>query len=304
MPGSKQAWPTSAACWSPTMPAIGQRGARRCRLPSRRNRRRCRAPPAAGRAARRTAPAARRPRPAAVDVEEQRARGVGRVGRVHGARRSAARAGSCRWCRRRARRARRALCAPGHVVEQPGDLGGGEIGIEQQPGPALDQRLVALGLQPAAERRRCAGPARRWRCGSACRSRGPRDRGLALVGDADGRDAVGRRRPAIASRQTASVACQISSGSCSTQPSAGKICGSSRCAMAQRGAWPSKTMARVLVVPWSIARMLPRATIPPSLCAMIQGVGARRQARRRGASLRRRPISWSADLRTCSTRRA
>ncbi len=52
---------------------------------------------------------------------------------------------------------------------------------------------------------------------------------------------------------TSRVLFQISAGSCSTQPACGKICSCS--------IWPtetmlplwSKTMARVLVVPWSMA---------------------------------------------------
>ena len=60
---------------------------------------------------------------------------------------------------------------------------------------------------------------------------------------------------ASASRQTSTVADQISSASCSTQPDRGKICGSSFCADATGRAAASNTMARVLVVPWSMARM-------------------------------------------------
>ena len=37
-----------------------------------------------------------------------------------------------------------------HVVEQPGQLGGGEIGVEQQAGAFGDQRLVAGGAQRGA----------------------------------------------------------------------------------------------------------------------------------------------------------
>ena len=32
MPGVKQAWPISAACWSPAMPAIGMRAAEQRRV--------------------------------------------------------------------------------------------------------------------------------------------------------------------------------------------------------------------------------------------------------------------------------
>ena len=122
----------------------------------------------------------------AMDVEEQAARGVGGVGRmdapagqppeqeaVDGADGKLARRG--------------ALARLGHILQQPGDLGRGEIGIEEEAGQALDHRALALGLQPAAEigaapvlpddgvvDRLAARPL-------------PHDRGLALIGDADGR---------------------------------------------------------------------------------------------------------------------
>ena len=58
-------------------------------------------------------------------------------------------------------------------------------------------------------------------------------------------------RPAFssASRQTSTVEVQMSSGSCSTQPEAGKCCGNSACADAAMEMSPRKTMAREDVVP-------------------------------------------------------
>ncbi len=50
-----------------------------------------------------------------------------------------------------------------HIVEQPGDLGGREVGIEQQPGLGGDRRLVAGLLQArhmSAVRRSCQTMAR------------------------------------------------------------------------------------------------------------------------------------------------
>src|SRR4051794_6545471 len=67
---------------------------------------------------------------------------------------------------------------------------------------------------------------------------------------------------ASASRQTATESAQMCSGSCSTQPSAGKNCCSSRCALATMRPSASNRIARVLVVPWSRARMC-RAMPPP-----------------------------------------
>ena len=57
----------------------------------------------------------------------------------------------------------------------------------------------------------------------------PHHGGLALVGDADGGDVACAVTPAFfsASRQVAMVEVQMSSGSCSTQPEAGKCCGNS-----------------------------------------------------------------------------
>ena len=58
---------------------------------------------------------------------------------------------------------------------------------------------------------------------------------------------------AIAPRTVATVALQISSGSCSTEPGTGKIWRSSCCAVATGASLASNTIARVDVVPWSMA---------------------------------------------------
>src|SRR3954463_6016687 len=57
-----------------------------------------------------------------------------------------------------------------------------------------------------------------------------------------------------ASRQVEMVEVQMSSGSCSTQPEAGKCCGNSACAFAAMEMSPRNTIAREEVVPWSMAR--------------------------------------------------
>ena len=103
---------------------------------------------------------------AGVDVEQQRARGIGGVGGVHlaagqppqqvavdGAEQQFAALG--------------ALARAGHVIEQPGDLGAGEIGIDDQAGLCRDHRLVRPRPSAGRRCRRCGGPARRWRGGSA-----------------------------------------------------------------------------------------------------------------------------------------
>ena len=88
---------------------------------------------------------------ALADVEQQRARGIGGVGGVHLAAGQPPQQetvdgaeGELAGLRRRAR--------AGDVVEQPGDLAGGEIGIEQQPGLGGDLRLVAAVAQQRAQR--------------------------------------------------------------------------------------------------------------------------------------------------------
>ena len=67
-----------------------------------------------------------------------------------------------------ARRASAAARAPAHLVQQPGQLGRAEIRVEQQPGARGDQRLVPARAA-RRRRRRCGGPARRSRDGSAAR---------------------------------------------------------------------------------------------------------------------------------------
>ena len=62
-----------------------------------------------------------------------------------------------------------AFARAGDVVEDPGDFGAGEIGIEIRPVLRRDRGLVAFGLQSRRRCRRCGGPARRWRGGSPCR---------------------------------------------------------------------------------------------------------------------------------------
>jgi hypothetical protein len=83
------------------------------------------------------------------------------------------------------------LPGPLHVLEDPGDLGAGEVGGDDQPGLGLDLVLVAL-LLPAGHDRLGAGvlPDDGVVDGLA----GvlvPDDGGLALVGDADGGEVVG-----------------------------------------------------------------------------------------------------------------
>ncbi len=126
----------------------------------------------------------------AMDIEELRARGVGRVGDmeppageipdqpgIDGA------------------EGEFAALRPGarafDIIQHPLQLRAREIGIDHQPRPRLDQRSGAVGAQPLADRRRAAilpddGVADR-RAGLAI----PQQRGFPLIGDADGGDLAG-----------------------------------------------------------------------------------------------------------------
>ena len=128
---------------------------------------------------------------AGVDIEYQRARGIGGVGRVHPA------AGQPPQ-QIRIHRAEQQFAAFGagararHMIENPCHLGAGEIRIDDQSGARGDLRFVTLCLELRADVRRAAilpddGAMYRTAGGAI-----PHHRGLALIGDADGGDV--RRR--------------------------------------------------------------------------------------------------------------
>ena len=88
----------------------------------------------------------------------------------------------------RSARARR----PGTVSSRCVDLGAREVGVEDQPGLAADQRLVAVGLQAIADRRADAALPDDGVAPPACPVCAIPEHGrLALVGDADGGDVGG-----------------------------------------------------------------------------------------------------------------
>ena len=200
--------------------------------------------------------AAPRPTPG-VDVEQHRARGVGDVGDVQpaagqlpdqpgidGAEGELAALGP--------------VARAGHVVEHPGDLGAGEVGVDDQAGLARGSSGSRPSrLQPrrraAAVRRSCQTMAL-W---IGCAGRAVPDHGgLALVGDADGGDVAGGEagaRQGLAGDGELRVA-RSPAGRARPSRGAGKICRNSRCADGDRRRRSSKTMARELVVPWSRAR--------------------------------------------------
>jgi len=189
MPGSKQAWPIVAACWCHA--AQRHRRAEHAGL---------------GGAEIGVAVAHLRqqgggdaeqaqqllvPSPAA-DVEEHGARGIGRIRRMHPTageppqKETIHRAEGQRPAFRRSARAR-------HVVEQPGELGGGEIGVGEQARALGQQRLHTLGAQPGAMLGGATVLPDDGAMHAVTARAVPEQHGLALVGDADAGDARGRR---------------------------------------------------------------------------------------------------------------
>ena len=255
MPGPNgSAWPNSAACWSPAMPAIGMSAppmARGCR--TRRS-----TGTTCGSIARGTpnsASSSSSQSPVwmlnssvreALDASVQCTRAAGELPDepgVDGAEGEFAALGA----RPRA----------GHVVEQPGELGAGEIGVEHQPGLAREQRRVAAARsssQIAAVRRSCQTMAlaigrpvarsqttvvSRWlvmpMAAMSARARsGPGQRSRSDAGLRSPRSPARRARPSPAAGRSAGIP---------AAPTPRML-----------PSW-SNTMARELVVPWSRARM-------------------------------------------------
>ena len=246
------AWPNSAACWSPAMPAMGRSAppiAVSAQTPDDGT---TRGSTSGGMSSRRRSSSSHAPRP---DVEEQRATGIRWIGHV----RCAAGQVPDEPAVDRSE-GELAACGPiaraRNVVEQPLELRPREIGVDDEPRLRGEQRGVTGGAQCVAHRRGAPIlPDDRIRDRLARRAI-PEHRRLALVGDADGREIARRRCRAFASASCMTPDCvaQISIGSCSTHPGCGKICRNSCCATARTvPAW-SNTSARELVVPWSRAR--------------------------------------------------
>ena len=157
-----------------------------------------------------------------VDIEEHRPRGVGRIGDMQpSAGELPDEPGVDRPEGKLAFLGARSC--PGDIVEHPGDLGAGEVGIGQQarsaPGSWPRGRPARSWSQAGAVRRSCQTMA--WRIGLAAVPV-PEDRRLSLVRDSDGGH-VARAEPGEGERLRGHAiwAVQISRGSCSTQPACG-----------------------------------------------------------------------------------
>ncbi len=256
MPGSKQACPKVAACWSPAMPAMRHRRAEQRRRRSWR--------PDAARvddARQQRARDAEQPSNSSSQSSRAMSKSAVRAALLTSLRCSAP-AGELPH-QPAVDRAAGEFAALGafararHVVEQPGELGGRKVRVEQQAGALLHHRLGARGAQCLALRRRAPVLPHDRRRNRTAGGAFPDQRGLALVGDAD-RGKIGRRQiaRAAAPRARNRAGCARSrAASCSTQPDCGYDWRNSCCALARAAPCASNTIARELVVPWSSARM-------------------------------------------------
>ena len=125
---------------------------------------------------------------AAVDVEQQGAGGVGGVGCVDGAFGQAPEQEAVDGAERQV------ACFGGGAgavdgIEQPGDLGGGEIRVQAQSGAGGDQIAVAGLIQALAQGGGAAVLPDDGVVDGSAGSAVPEDDRLALVGDAEGGDA-------------------------------------------------------------------------------------------------------------------
>ncbi len=191
MPGLVHAWPKSAACWSPTMPAIGSDVPRTAASVSPTT---PQLSTTAGMTARGMSQQLEQlvvPVPAP-QVVEHGARRVGGVGHVQP---SAAEHPDQPGVHRAEGElaASRPVRGSGHRLQDPAQLGRREVGIQEQARTRAHQRLEAIAAQLVTYARRSPvlpddGRGDRARGGSL-----PHDGGLALVRDADGRDRSSRQ---------------------------------------------------------------------------------------------------------------
>ena len=192
-PGSKQAWPNSAACWSPAMPLIGMPApSRRTRVVGRRRSARSTAAPRAARpSARRTGRTARRTSRRSRMSNSIVRLALDGVGGVH---RAAGQVPQQPRVDRAEREVGRRRSTPPSVSSHS-IFEAEKYGSSTRPVVRADQRQVAGVAQLVAARRRAPvlpddGPVAAARPVRAV----PGDDRLALVGDADGGDRLASSR--------------------------------------------------------------------------------------------------------------
>jgi hypothetical protein len=125
-----------------------------------------------------------------MDVEEQRARRVARIGRMHRPAREVPNEPAVDGAEGKLA-ALGAFTQPRAVVEQPRELRPGEVRVEQQAGLAREERLVASLSQRVTSGRGASVLPDDGVGHGTSRAPVPEDRCLALVGDADGGDVGG-----------------------------------------------------------------------------------------------------------------
>ena len=199
-----------------------------------------------------------------VQVHQHRAAGVGHVGRVHAAVGAAGEVpqqprvdrAERQLAAARPARARRARCPAAT-----------RAWARRSTSTAAARRARAGGRRPATPASSRTSVAVRVSCQTIALWTGsPVRRSHTTVVSRwlvmpDGRDRPRRSRTrASAPSITSRVRCHTSRASCSTQPACGWICSCSRCSSAAIRPSASNRIARVLVVPWSIAatyRLMP-----------------------------------------------
>ena len=122
-----------------------------------------------------------------MDVVEQGARGVGRVGGVQGAAGELPQEPAVDGAERQLARPG-APAGIGHVVQQPGKLGAGQVGVEHEAGLARDQLAVAGGAQAVAQAGGAAVLPDDGAVDGLAGAAIPHHGGFALVGEAHGGD--------------------------------------------------------------------------------------------------------------------
>jgi hypothetical protein len=140
---------------------------------------------------------------ALADVIEQRSRGVGGIGRVHATAGQAPDQKGVDGAKGEVagrRQGTRTL----HMLEEPGDLARGKVGIEQEARAGGNLRLVPLPLESGAQLGRAPVLPNDGTMDRLARAPVPQQASLALIGDAEPGDAGGgtiggRRAPAARS---------------------------------------------------------------------------------------------------------
>ena len=136
-----------------------------------------------------------------MDIEQHGARRIGGVGGMHPAageaeQEEAVHRAEGQFALLRPRAGAR------HLFEDVGDLGGGEIGIDEQAGASADQRAMAFRLKAGAGVGRAPVLPDYGAVDGAAGGALPHQRRLALVGDADGGD-VGWHSPCLPQHRAA-----------------------------------------------------------------------------------------------------